>query len=172
MARKSNYVLEQEGVQKLEELQVTLKEKGVELECFERSTVWNNVSKSHPDTMIKQFYLLNKDKTHATGIHYFSSRGGENFYQFANNAFVSHFPTVKYYNPFTKEYDEEQSTPKESKPLSDMKPQHFGYKNSMEEGQEMSHQLALILDEYPSSNGHGLTDLNDVINVCVKFANS
>ena len=172
MARKSNYALEQEGVQKLEELQTILKEKGVELECFERSTVWNNVAKSHPGIMVKQFYLLNKDKTYATGIHYFNSSTGKNFYQFANNAFVSHFPTVKYYNPFTKEYDGEQSTPQDPKPLNGMKPQHFGYKNSMEEGIKMSHQLALMWDKYPSSNGHGLTDLSDVIDFCVEFANS
>jgi hypothetical protein len=172
MARKTNYALEQEGVQKLEELQAILKEKGVELEYFERGTVWRNVAKSHPDAKFKQFYLLNKDKTYATGIHYFNSSIGKNFYQFANNAFVSHFPTVKYYNPFTKEYDGEQSTPQDPKPLNGMKPQHFGYKNSMEEGTKMSHQLALMLDKYPSSNGHGLTDLNDVIDVCVKFANS
>ena len=162
MARKSNYALEQEGVQKLEELQAILKEKGVELEYFERSTVWNNVAKSHPNAKFKQFYLLNKDKTYATGITYFNSSIGKNFYQFANNTFTSHFPTPKHYNPFTKEFDGEGAR----------KPQHYGYKNSMEEGQEMSHQLVLMWNKYPSSNGHGLTDLNDVIDVCVKFANS
>ena len=142
----SNYQKDLLSNQEQNRLLSLCKEQEVEIESFEKSTSHTNVFQKHPEVKITQPYIFNKDKTIAMGVAYNPT---DHFWQFVNGVFYNSFPLPKSFNPFKGEYTK-----------GDPKNEYLGSKIGPN---PPSSQMFKKLMEYSSWNGHGLTNLNEVI---------